>query len=609
MLVYLADLGHTYFGISPTSIPLGIGYISATLKQYFKDAVEVKMFRYPDKLLAALKEERPDIAGFGIYAWNENLSLYFAHLVRKMYPKTTLIAGGLNIPTEGYKHKDLFDTCIAGDGELPMLKFIDKKASIPEIPSPYLTGILDEMLDDATLMPVVQAMRGCPYRCTFCTAGNKEYSKVTLFPTERLKEEILYIKKKAKNRILRITDDNFGLFERDIEIAEFIKKLYKDENYPHALKVYTSKKINEQTKKVILALREFIPYNISVQTTTPEVLKEIKRVNQPVKDMKEAFRWAKENSIHTASEIMHGLSYETYKTFIDCVNSLYEARVDSVSSGEVWLLPNTELSSPVSRKKHEFKSRFVLAADALSIIDGKVICECDEHITSSKYMSIEEHYKLCAVDLFVLLTLHYGYLRELTYHALTYGIKPMDVYERIILTPGEYPILNKLFFKCIEMVKNSYGVSQEEIRGRIEAMIKSGQRIYPTRFKNVLIGEFVFSDEFSEGVDEYVKAIGDLPASEELKKLTLGMVINPLISADKDIFLDFDFNIVEWVKSGYAGKLKKTKPSKIKLTLPDESYLKDIYNKGIKLANISEKIQLFYRFTNSSCLRRYCVMA
>ena len=39
------------------------------------------------------------------------------------------------------------------------------------IPSPYLSGRLDQFLD-GKLMPVIQTNRGCPFSCTFCRGTN-----------------------------------------------------------------------------------------------------------------------------------------------------------------------------------------------------------------------------------------------------------------------------------------------------------------------------------------------------------------------------------------------------------------------------------------------------
>ena len=55
MLIYLADLAHTYSTKNESlMIPLNIGYLKAYALEQHKDKVEIKLFKDPQKLLEAL---------------------------------------------------------------------------------------------------------------------------------------------------------------------------------------------------------------------------------------------------------------------------------------------------------------------------------------------------------------------------------------------------------------------------------------------------------------------------------------------------------------------------------------------------------------------------
>ncbi len=657
--IFLAELGHTYFNISPATIPIGVAYISAKLKKEFGDDVKIKIFRYPDKLRNALKDEKPDVAGFGFYNWNENLGVYFARLIRRKYPETILVAGGLNIPPDGEilkeryldKYGSLFDAYIPYEGEQPMVNLAEalldscsrktlftkqvpgcfltgeegvtgKKIEpyiidLKDIPSPYLSGILDNMLADPMLSPIIQTMRGCPYSCAYCVGGKSEYSKIRPFPIEQVKDEILYLKNKAKNRSLRMTDDNFGILPRDVELAEFIKKMSVEDGYPQSLNVYTGKIDNENVKKVMLALKDFIPFNISLQSTTPNVLSIIKRNNISLAKIGEAFQWAKNNNMITATEILHGFPEETYQSYMECIQDLFKIRVDSASSHEVWLLPNTELADEKNRIKYGLQSRFTLGADAISVFDDEIICEYDEHVVGSKSMSLNEHYKLCEVDLFIAFALYIGYFRELTYHAFTYDIKPVDIFNEIRNISGEYPVLSRVFSEYGKKVKNSHFLAKEDVHKHVGEIIKSKIAFPPTRILPITVGEFIFSAELGDGIDEYIKAMLKLykgkdedknlfySVCKELKNLAIAMVINPEKSQE-DIFINANYDFPRWISGYYSKKASEyeSRPFKLKLSVPNLSQVKDIYEKGRALNSASERIQLFYRHVNSSCLRR-----
>ena len=65
-------------------------------------------------------------------------------------------------------HYILGKDLIRGD-ILPGIKPLD------QIPSPYLTGVFDELLLDERLMPIVQNIRGCPYRCRYCVVAHETH--------------------------------------------------------------------------------------------------------------------------------------------------------------------------------------------------------------------------------------------------------------------------------------------------------------------------------------------------------------------------------------------------------------------------------------------------
>ena len=60
------------------------------------------------------------------------------------------------------------------------------------IPSPYLTGVMDEFFNQ-TLIPQIETDRGCPYPCKFCAWGKMAYQKIEVFPEDRVVEELNYI--------------------------------------------------------------------------------------------------------------------------------------------------------------------------------------------------------------------------------------------------------------------------------------------------------------------------------------------------------------------------------------------------------------------------------
>ena len=113
------------------------------------------------------------------------------------------------------------------EDEIVMGKSFDSIIEMDEVPSPYLMGLFDDLLQDPTLMPIIQNIRGCPYLCRYCVSGT-QFGKIRHFSLERIKEEIFYLQKNAKNRFLRFSDDNFGIVDHDVEVAKFIRNNFEN---------------------------------------------------------------------------------------------------------------------------------------------------------------------------------------------------------------------------------------------------------------------------------------------------------------------------------------------------------------------------------------------
>ena len=263
MRVYLADLANQLVELDNKSIPIGVGYVGSYCKKVYADSVEVIIFRTFDQLRKAVLDSPPDIAGFGSYDWNSNLSLKAANFIKGVNPNCITVMGGANVevsPKDNVvfleSHKQI-DCLIYGDGEYAFAALVGaaigahekgenpiksvKQAAIDgirgldsgellmglpmnivrdmdEIPSPYLTGLFDDLLNDPNLMPIIQNVRGCPYLCKYCVSGSQS-GKVRHFSYERITSEIEYLRKNAKNRFLRLSDDNFGIIELPLKMA------------------------------------------------------------------------------------------------------------------------------------------------------------------------------------------------------------------------------------------------------------------------------------------------------------------------------------------------------------------------------------------------------
>jgi radical SAM superfamily enzyme YgiQ (UPF0313 family) len=321
--IFLADLRYDYSGVlANDTFPLGVAYMKAVMDRDLPE-VQSRLFAYPGKLYDALREDPPDVLMVSNYVWNEALSCQFARLAKRINPRILTVMGGPNIQIEPHRQIDWFqrhpelDVYALGEGDFLAAEIVkrlldagmsieklgdkglpssvyraadgailrdetwDRHKEIGEIPSPFLTGILDEFFD-GRLTPMMETNRGCPFTCTFCSQGTGWYTKVHNFPVDRIRDEIFYIARKIVEcspeiTALRLADSNYGMFERDIQISSFLGETQKLYRWPTFIDATTGKNRPDRIIKSMEQVSGAMMLYQSVQSLDDLVLRNVKR--------------------------------------------------------------------------------------------------------------------------------------------------------------------------------------------------------------------------------------------------------------------------------------------------------------------------------------------
>ncbi|MDP7398888.1 MAG: cobalamin B12-binding domain-containing protein, partial [Lentisphaeria bacterium] len=117
--IFLCDLVHDFIGAATYMFPLNIGYLAAYLKEEFGDAVDVRLFKFPENLLRAVDNETPAIVGFSHYVWNADLNAKVAQRVKARSPGTLMVFGGPNIDYTDFGIKRFFNAAKVADAFIP----------------------------------------------------------------------------------------------------------------------------------------------------------------------------------------------------------------------------------------------------------------------------------------------------------------------------------------------------------------------------------------------------------------------------------------------------------------------------------------------------------
>ncbi|MBR0414500.1 MAG: radical SAM protein [Clostridia bacterium] len=391
--IYFVQPNDVYKGKVPsTYIPYASGCIIAYCKQNKAiaenfDFKKIIYSRVPiEKLIAGL--EQPYAVLFSCSVWNTEYDKKAAQAVKSAYPDCKIIFGGHNVSADGsflqqYPYIDFLthrfgeettegllehflglrelrniDNISYRDGNKVITTDYVTQTTI-DFPSPYLTGVFDDLLNDGVnFSAVFETNRGCPNRCSYCDWGELK-TKVRLFPMERVKAEIDWFAA-HKIEFIYAADANFGLFSRDVEIAKYVVESKKKYGYPQVFRVcFTKNKLD-----VVFQIGAmFFEYDldkaqtISFQSMDATTLENVGRKNISPESFKRLMKQYNDIDIATHSELILGLPGETYDSFCEGIGTLLEnGQHYSFIVYPCMLLPNSEMGQPWYLEKYKIKS-------------------------------------------------------------------------------------------------------------------------------------------------------------------------------------------------------------------------------------------------------------
>lgn len=508
VLIYLADLTHTGLQVATESTPLNIGLVASYAKKCLGEAIDFRFFKYPEKLTAALKERVPDLLGCSNYVWNSNLSEWTLGYAKRLHPGVVTVQGGTNYPFDEagqleflsrHPHTDFHifyegevaflnlirrfleagsadrmkDAPIAGcqflslrDGTLVSGPPVERLRALDEIPSPYVTGLLDEFFD-GRLTPMIETTRGCPFTCNFCNAGDKYFNKVTMFSLEYIREELHYIASRiavAGVSHLTIADNNFGMYPRDAEICRIIKEAQDRYGWPMGLISTTGKNNKERIIKATEILGRSLLVSMSVQSMDHDVLVNIKRQNISLDTYKQINQALIQQGRSGMAELIFPLPGETYESFMRGIQAAIEADASKIMSYTLQLLYGTDYKDPAYRRQHGYQGKWRLIPLDFGEYEGERIFDVEEVAVSSKYASFEDYLRIRG---FALLTecLYNNYLFwELLRYLQDDGISPYTWLRAVWDRREQFPEgIQRVFDSFIEETKRELFDSEADL--------------------------------------------------------------------------------------------------------------------------------------------------
>lgn len=436
----------------------------------------------PTTILAQYRD--PGVAAFSCWMWNEQLCLTVAKEVKRRWPNCLIIFGGLQVPQKSVAYMQqhpFIDVAARADGENPftdtLLRNIETRdfdgidnitwrardgeivenatlkhgsRDIDEFQSPYLGGLFENIMDDGRfqMQATVETVRGCPFPCSFCAWGNDGlFRKFRYHSIERFRAEIEWA---ASHKIKYVfnADSNFGMHQRDEEIAQILVDTKTKYGYPEKFRTCFGKNADERIYGIAKKLHDADMekgITLALQSNTPEVLKNINRTNIKMETYQYLQRKFNEASVPVYSELILGMPGETYESWKVGIEKLLAAGLQNQLFVYLCqILPNTEMADPAYRERHGIVAKRI----ELNEIHGAVrspdlVTEYEDVIVGSRAMSAEAHRKMLIFSWFMMTfhSLKIGFYL-LIWMNRRHGVAYTDFIEYLTQPNPDYPILS-----------------------------------------------------------------------------------------------------------------------------------------------------------------------
>ena len=345
-----------------------------------ENAIEIEIAEYTinqqlEDILSDIYRRMPDFLGISCYIWNFDMVRNMLSEIPKILPNTGVFLGGPEVsyhPERVMEEFPYLKGIMIGEGEATFAELVcacsdvaeqgsdELNVKIKSIPGLYLSGGYTAMRKPLTMDEVpffykdadafedrilyYESSRGCPYNCSYCLSSIDRTLRLRTF--EEVKEHLDYfLTKKVKQ--VKFIDRTFNAnHEHAMAVWKYILK--NDNGVTNFHFEIAADILRDDEIELISKMRPgLVQLEIGVQSTNEKTLHEINRYVDTDHIREVTARLLKPHNAHIHLDLIAGLPYEDYQSFIKSFNDVFGMRPHQLQLGFLKVLKGTVMEEHI----------------------------------------------------------------------------------------------------------------------------------------------------------------------------------------------------------------------------------------------------------------------
>lgn len=334
--------------------------------QKYIELAEYTINNQREKILADIYKRKPDIIGFSCYIWNFAMVKELLADLPKVLPEVKIWLGGPEVSFDGpglLEKYPMLEGLMVGEGEatfkellqyyvktdayrdrlsaikglvLPTGKTPDREPlSMDELPFLY-----ESLAEFENKIIYYESSRGCPFRCSYCLSAIDK--SVRLRSLDKVKKELQFFLDQKVPQV-KFIDRTFNCnHEHALAIWQYIIK--NDNSVTNFHFEIAADIMTQEEIQLLSQMRPgLVQLEIGVQSTNEKTLREINRFVNTVHIAKVVAELKKTANVHIHLDLIAGLPYEDYNTFVKSFNDVYAMQPEQLQLGFLKVLKGSPM--------------------------------------------------------------------------------------------------------------------------------------------------------------------------------------------------------------------------------------------------------------------------